>query len=102
MNKFWPKNSPGFHLYPHQVITTRERGDIPGCTMAPREGIFRPIDSGTAWKENHARADTYCAAVQGWIDGEDFGTTDMGQRWQAMWRASGHSTPTYGAYGEKL
>jgi hypothetical protein len=102
MNKFWPKNSPGFHLYPHQVITTRERGDIPGCTPAPREGIYRPTRIENAHYALGLRADKYCAAIQGWIDGNDFGTTDLGQRWQAMWRASGHTDPIHGAYGEKL
>lgn len=66
------------------------------------EGVFRPTSLEVVREETSERADVYCAAIQGWIDGDDFGTKDMGQRWQAMWRASGQSTPLYGAYGEKL
>lgn len=102
MNKFWPSNQQ-FHLgNPNMVIHTREFGDIPGCVPAPREGIYRPPTKAEASAETSVRAERWCAAVQGWIDGEDFGTTDIGQRWQAMWRASGMTVPICGAYGEKL
>lgn len=89
MNKFWPKNSPGFHLFPHQVITTRERGDIPGCTPAPRSGIYRPQPIETVRRALDARADRVIREIDGMPSNPNF-------------RGTSFIEPLFGAYGEQL
>lgn len=92
-SKFWPKNSPGFHLgNPRMTITTRDRGDIPGCTMALREGVYRPVLQAEARNECTRRCTQYANDVSAYIH-EDLPK-------EQIFRSFNKSM--YGAYGEKL
>lgn len=92
MSKFWPSNSR-FHLCnPRMEITHRERGDVPGCVPAPREGIYRPVTSEQAIAECARRTDAYAKDVERYING------DLGK--EHIFRS--FDVPIEGAYGEKL
>lgn len=92
MNKFWPSNTT-FHLgNPKMEIVTRNWGDIPGCTPAPREGIYRPGKYSDAVTECAVRANNYATDVKLYLAG------NLGK--DQIFRA--FNAPIYGAYGEKI
>ena len=84
----YPANSePPFHK-----VTHRHDKSIPGCTLAPREGIYRPDTTEEAQTETFLRAESYANDVQLYING------DLPK--QQLFRA--FNVPCYGAYGERL
>lgn len=78
------RNSEPFHQVTHRAI-----GDIPGCTPAPREHIYRPVTIEQARAENALRADRFIKA----LDDDQFGPSFRGDHM---------SEPLLGPYGEKL
>jgi hypothetical protein len=97
VNKFWGRNSPP----PLHDVTHRQIGDIPGCTPAPRDSIYRPQIHEDAQAMNNQRADVYERCFRKWEAGEypGDGNTSLREMWSEISRTNG---PMYGAYGEKL
>lgn len=91
--EFWPKKNHNLRFHwgnPRMPIYTREIGDIPGCTMAPREGIYRPLSQERAQMENDARFARWAASMQ---EKETRIAHFSGDR---------YNEPIFGAFGEKL
>lgn len=81
----YPANSePPFHK-----VTHRHDKSIPGCTPAPRNGIYRPFDIDEAIADNAARAERFAVA----LDSDQYGPSFRGYEF---------TEPLFGAYGERL
>lgn len=84
----YPSNSePPLHK-----VTHRHDKSIPGCTPAPREGIYRPVTTEEAQAEGAARAAAYEADVQAYIRSE-LPKEHIFRKFEI---------PVFGAYGERL
>ncbi len=96
-NKYWGYKRNGDK--PFHDVTHREIGDIPGCTPAPRDGIYKPMDLQAAKRETFMRGKAYAEEVLKYCSGEyggDHGYEDMQSA------ISRRLTPMFGAFGEKL
>lgn len=89
MNRFWKRNYVLHEGNPLMEITTREIGDIPGCTLAPRDSIYRPQSLAAVQASNSLRADRFAIA----LDTDQYGPSFRGREF---------NEPMFGAYGEKL
>ena len=84
----YPANSePPFHK-----VTHRNDKSIPGCTLAPREGIYRPGSLDEARRTIDARITAYTNDVNAYVNG-DLSKDDIFRAFKA---------PIFGAYGEEL
>lgn len=92
--EFWPKShNLRFHWgNPKMPIYTRDYGDIPGITEAPREGIYRPMPEDVARNECYMRALRYERDVTAYIN-EELPKEELFREF---------NRPMWGAYGEKL
>lgn len=88
------QNSPE----PFHVVTHREIGDIPGCTLAPREHTFRDCSAEEAAGQTLMRAQLYAAEVQKYVSGEYGGDHGL----EDMWGGVAKIKPLFGPHGEKL
>lgn len=86
-NKFWRNSEKPFHDVTHRAI-----GDIPGCTMAPREGIYRPEPIEQVRQKMHWRIERFLAAN---AIGNNLAK-------QEFFSGDSFNEPIFGAYGEKL
>lgn len=91
---FYIMTAQGWKPWLASIPVTDNHNDI--------QGVYRPVSTSEAEGTNHDRATKFCNAIDRWLDGDDFGTTDSALRWQAMWRAAGVNDPVYGAFGERL
>lgn len=91
VNKYYTHHSryPANSEQPFHKVTHRHDKSIPGCTLAPREGIYRPISYEQAIAENSVRADRFAVA----LDTDQYGHSFRGKEF---------AEPIFGAYGEKL
>lgn len=82
------RNSPE----PFHTVHHREVGNIPGCVMAPREGIHRSEDLDTIQRKLHWRAERFLKAN---------GVGNLMEK-QHYFRGDHFNEELLGAYGEKL
>lgn len=83
---------------PFHKVTHRAIGDIPGCTMAPKEHIFRDTSAAQAAGQTMMRASLYAREMQKYVDGEYGGDHGL----EDMWSAISRIPPLLGPHGEKL
>ena len=83
---------------PFHEVTHRAIGDIPGCTLAARETIFRDCSADEAAHATASRADDYAAHVMKYVNGEYGGNHGL----KEMWSAISQIKPLFGPHGEKL
>lgn len=87
-SRSYPANSePPFHK-----VTHRHDKSIPGCTPAPRDGIYRPVPQDEAQAECGYRAELYNMDVEAYIRSE---ITK-----EEIFRS--FNRPIFGAFGEKF
>lgn len=83
---------------PFHAVTHRDIGDIPGCTLAPREHIFRDTSAEQAAGMTAMRATLYATEIQKYVNGEYGGNHGLKEMWNAIERIK----PLLGPHGEKL
>lgn len=93
-NKYYRHHSnyPANSEAPAHNVTHRHDKSIPGCTPAPRSGIYRPTSMDEAVAECGYRAELYNMDVNAYIRG-DLHKKDIFKSFER---------PIFGAYGERL
>lgn len=90
-NRFW-KHYPANAEPPFHKVTHRHDKSIPGCTPAPREGIYRPEDYDEMKAKMIGRVSRFLSAnaIGNMMAKQEFFSNDHFRE------------PIFGAFGEKL
>lgn len=83
---------------PLHVVTHRAIGDIPGCTLAPREHTFVACTLEEAQVATGKRAEKWRISLLKYVNGEYGGNSGL----EEMWKAIETQPALLGPHGEKL
>jgi hypothetical protein len=90
--KYYNRTYPSNHELPFHKVTHRHDKSIPECTLAPREGIYRPMTASEAQAECTVRVQRYAEDVEAYGNGK-LPKEEIFSSFEA---------PIFGAYGERL